>query len=135
MKLTEFIFDKMGVPKFGSYLDLSSFRHKLLAGNVSNVSTPGYKAQDIDFTKEYLKASGSSTQLAGVMTNARHLPTGAHQAKPPDVNRSGIEAGEINSVNVDQEIASMAQNELLFTISAQLLKRRFDGLRNAITSE
>lgn len=135
MKLTELIFEKLGVPRFGSYLDLSSYRHKLLAGNVSNVSTPGYKAQDIDFTAEFARLSGRSSQLAGITTDDRHIPTGAHADRSPRIEKERVEPGMINSVNIDEAIASMAQNELQFTIGAQLLRRRFDGLRSVITSE
>ena len=47
--LSKMIFDKIGVPNFRKYLSLGSFRHKLISGNMANLSTPGYKSEDIDF--------------------------------------------------------------------------------------
>jgi len=41
----------------------------------------------------------------------------------------------MNSVDIDNEIAEMAQNELEFTIAAKLLQKKFQVLRKAITSK
>lgn len=134
-KLTSFLFDKSGVPAFGKFLNLTSLRHKLISGNVANVSTPGYRAQDVDFRAELAKISGMSSHLPGLTTHPRHIPTGQHPGKEPDVDRRKVAAGDMNSVDIDQEISRMAQNELLFTIGARLLQLKFEGFRKAITSK
>ena len=64
-KLTNFLFDGVGVPTYQKFLDLASIRHKLISGNVANVSTPGYKARDIDFDSEFERATKSGSNLAG----------------------------------------------------------------------
>ncbi|MDZ4722901.1 MAG: flagellar basal body rod protein FlgB [candidate division Zixibacteria bacterium] len=135
IKLSQYIFDKIGVPSYKKYLDMAAFRHKLLSGNLSNISTPGYKAKDINFTDEFNKANGATTQLTRVTTHQNHIPIGNHPSKPPKVNREGIVDGEMNSVDIDREITQMTQNEILFTVGAKLLQRKFEGLRTAITSK
>ncbi len=134
-KLTDFIFEKVGVNDYQKFLDLASTRHKLVSGNVANVSTPGYRSQDIDFKGELEKIGNKSSHLKGAVTHAGHIPTGHSSAKPLEVSRGRIAEGDINSVDIDQEVSRMAQNELLFTVGARLLKMKFDGLRNAIKSE
>lgn len=133
--LSKFIFTKMGVPNFARYLDLGSFRQKLISGNMANAATPGYEAQGIDFEREYQRLTGSTNHLAGALTDANHIPLGEHAAKPPRVQMDKLEEGDVNSVDIDQEVANLAQNELQFTIGAELLKRKFDSMRNAITSK
>lgn len=132
--ISKFLFDKMAVPSFRKYLNLGSFRHKLIAGNMANVATPGYKAEDIDFQKEFDRLTTQTGHVVGMLTDENHIPVGAHEAKAPKVNETKIKNGDVNSVDIDQEVADLAQNELLFTIGAELLKRKFDGMRNAITS-
>ncbi len=133
-KTTNFVFNRVGIPRFEKYLDLASFRHKLIGGNVANVSTPGYRSRQIDFNEEYARLTNETDQLAGATTHPAHLPLGFHTDRPPEPDEIKVEEGELNSVDIDKEISTLAQNELLFTIAARLLKHKFDGLRKAITS-
>ncbi len=133
--LTKFIFNKMGVPNYQKYLTLGSYRHKLISGNISNVSTPEYKAEDIDFQGEYSRLTAQSNHIAGAITNPNHIPLGNHENRQPDVKKQSITDGDINSVNIEEQASNMAQNELLYTIGAKLLKQKFDGLKTAITSK
>lgn len=134
-KLTQYIFNKMGVPSFQKYLDLSAYRHKLVSGNVANASTPGYRAKDIDFEKEFQKATGKTNHLEGVTTRPGHIALGSHPQKPPKLEQDKVQEGEMNSVDIDREVSNMTQNELLYTIGARMLQRRFEGLKTAITSK
>ena len=135
IKLTEFLFERIGVPDFSKFLDLSALRHKLISGNVANASTPGYSRQDIDFFSEFERASGTSSHLAGEATHSDHIPLGNHESRTPDINSEPVEAGEVNSVDIDKEVTTLAQNELLFSVGAKLLQNKLAALRNAITSE
>ena len=134
-KLTQLVFNKIEIPRFQKFLNLTSLRHKLVASNVANGSTPGYEAKDIDFDKEFARATGSGPGLEGRVTHERHLPLGQSQGRAPRVHSTKVEAGEMNSVDIDQEIATLAQNELAYTVAARLIKGKFEGLRNAITSK
>lgn len=134
-KITQFIFNKAGIPKSQKYLDLAALKHKLVSGNVANVSTPGYKAKDFDFHNEFKKASGAGNSLRGFTTNSNHIPIGQHEAKPPKIHAEKVQIGEMNSVDIDKEISNLAQNELLYEVGATLLQRKFEGLRKAIQSK
>ncbi|MFQ5499588.1 MAG: flagellar basal body rod protein FlgB [Candidatus Zixiibacteriota bacterium] len=134
-KLTQTVFDGVGVNSVKKYLDLAAVQHRLVSRNVANVSTPGYKSRNIDFQSEFNRANGKTTRLEGVTTNPKHIPTGHHPKRGPKVNVAKVVDGDMNSVDIDREISNMAQNELLYTIGAQMLKGKFDSLRKAITSK
>jgi flagellar basal-body rod protein FlgB len=134
-KLTDFVFNKMGVPTLRKYLDLAAYRHKLVSGNIANVSTPGYRQKDIDFQKEFLKATGKTNHLEGTITNPGHIPLGTTQNSQPKVSQEKVQDGSMNSVDIDKEVSTMAQNELLYTIGAKMLQRKFEGIKTAITSK
>ncbi len=134
-KINDFIFASNGIPKLENYVNLTAFRHKLKAGNVSNSATPGFKSRDINFQKEFDNLNNSGSRLTGTTTNSAHIPLGQHNSRGPKVDDTKVQTGEINSVDIDKEIAEMAQNELLFTIGARLLQRKFEGIRKAITSK
>jgi flagellar basal-body rod protein FlgB len=133
--ISDFIFDKIGVPAYRKFLGLASLRHKLISGNVANVSTPGYRSKDIDFKAEFAKAGEQSKHIAGTVTHHGHMPLGSHSSRPPKILEQDIPSEQLNSVDVDREVSELARNELLFTIGARLLQRKFQGLRNAITSK
>ena len=134
-QLTKFIFEKIGVPSFQKYLTLGSYRHKLISSNISNVSTPGYQAEDIDFQGEFNKMTSQTNHIAGALTNPNHIPLGTHPQRAPQVDHQQIKDGDINSVNIEEQASNLAQNELLYTIGAKLIKQRFEGLKSAITSK
>lgn len=132
-KIAQFMFERTGVHKFSKYLDVSSFRHKLIAGNLSNVSTPGYRSRDIDFQSEFDRAVGKPSGLVGATTHQNHIPIGEHAAKDPAIEEAELAPDELNAVDPDHEVSNMAQNELIYSVGATLLKRKFDGLRKAIS--
>lgn len=134
-KLSQFIFDGVGVPRFQKYLNLTSLRHKLIAGNVVNVSTPGYRSQDIDFQAELKKLSKEDSVVKGKMTHAKHIPLGNHPDRLPEVKSMRVKSGSMNSVDIDSEVSKMAQNELLYTVAARIMRGKFEGLRKVINSK
>ncbi len=133
--LSKMIFDKIGVPNFRKYLSLGSFRHKLISGNMANLSTPGYRAEDIEFQDEFARLTKQANHVAGALTNPNHIPLGQHEQKAPRIEKTKIQDGDVNSVDIDREASNLAQNELLYTIGAQLLQRKFQALKTAITSK
>ena len=134
-KLTQFMFEGIGVSRYRKYMDLASLRHRLISGNVANASTPGYRSKDIDFQKEFERATSQTSHIAGTVTDAQHIPLGQSQDRDPKINETKVTSDNLNSVDIDGEVSNMAQNELRYTIGARLLQKKFDGLRKAITSK
>lgn len=134
-KITSYLFNKVGVGNVRRFLNLSSMRQKLISGNIANVSTPGYESKDFDFEGELKNITDKSSHLSGTMTHSGHLPLGRSEARSPEVESQRVATGEINSVDIDQEIPRLAKNELMYTIGARILRNKFDGLRKVITSK
>lgn len=131
--IRQVIIDKTSVPTLRRMLDLSSFRHKLIASNVANVTTPGYVAKSIDFDSE-LKKAMRPERLHATITHPRHIPLRSSKESPPEVEST--EPGEnttgINSVDIDREMADLAQNQLTYELGAKLIGRKFKALKSAI---
>ena len=94
------------------YMDLLSARQKLVATNIANADTPGYRTQDIDFQSEFLHATGGAPRAVGV----NDLP----------VKNDG------NNVSLDREARLLAENALRFQVAAQLMKTQIAAVRSAI---
>jgi flagellar basal-body rod protein FlgB len=94
------------------YMDLLSSRQKLVASNIANADTPGYRTQDIDFQSEFLNAAGGAPRTAEVT----ELP----------VKNDG------NNVSLDREARLLAENALRFQLASQLMKSQLRVVRSAI---
>lgn len=134
--LDKMVFNKVGLPLMESYLDLSSARHKLIAGNLTNVSTPGYRSKDIDFHGELRKVLNKDSHIEGKLTDPAHIPLGKSELKGPEiiVNKSSATNG-INNVDVDKEVSNLSKNQIYYSVGAKLLAGKFQGLRTAIKSK
>ena len=116
-------------------LDLRMMRHDVIASNIANQETPGYKAKDLSFQKELNKA-GAVVNAGLVRTNKAHLSgastsshiSGVEIKERPDAN-SNLDN---NNVNPEKEMAMMAENNIMYDASVQLLSKKFRGLMDAI---
>lgn len=130
------IFAKSGVPLLEKYMQLASVKHKLTSGNLANISTPGYKSKDIDFHGELKKAIGQKGGLKMTMTQPNHIQPGqSSNDEPKIITDNSPESNGINNVNVDKEMADLAQNQVAYTLGARMLSLKFQGLRKAIKGE
>ena len=117
-------------------LDASAMRQKAIANNIANVNTPGYQRIEVSFENELRKALNPQ-QLMGAQTNAAHMPIGRPDLKhiQPQAYRPNDPTlpGQINNVDIDMEMAKLAENQILFNAGVKLMTDRSGVLRSAIT--
>ena len=115
---------------------LRSKKAEVIAGNIANLDTPGYKAKNFEFAEQLRKASQSSTNsLPMTATNNNHFgqPGDINSIRGKIVNKTNPLGGlDKNSVNLDQEMADQAINDEAYLRSMQLLKSKMAILKNAI---
>ncbi len=105
-------------------LKASSLRQKVLADNVANVDTPGFKRSDVDFQLALNDALGSALSLK--TTVPKHITrVGAENQSIVQTDRSTSFRNDSNNVDIDREMANVAENGLYYnaltrTISSQL---------------
>ena len=94
------------------YLDLLSNRQSLVASNLANADTPGYRTRDIDFRAEF---------------------ESAWSAAPEPVEVGGLPVrNDGNNVSVDREARLLAENALRFNVASGLLRTELRTIRSAI---
>lgn len=106
----------------GAALELRSARLGVLASNIANAATPGYKARDIDFTAA-LKA-----RLNGSATN--NAVAGATHYRVPV-----MPALDGNTVELSTEQSAFAENAVGYTATLQFLTQRIDEVTRALKGE
>lgn len=111
-------------------LDGSWNRHEILANNVANAETPGYKRVEYDFQKQLLKEF--SKVDAPRITDARHLLGTTGRGTFTEQDLSSITA-DGNSVDIDKEMGEVATNTLYYEAVSAQLTSYLGLLRKAIT--
>ena len=53
-------FSDKGIVLLSKLLDLTSTKNKVLANNIANANTPGFKKYDVSFQKELVKAGSAN---------------------------------------------------------------------------
>jgi flagellar basal-body rod protein FlgB len=131
--LEKAIFNSGLIPAYGKLADLSALKHKLIASNVANANTSGYQKKEIDFDKE-LKKAIAKPRIASTATDPQHIPLGNTPGGPPKIKqiKQSDNSTGLNSVDIDEEMAALAQNQLIFDYGAEMLARKFKGLKAAI---
>ena len=119
-------------------LDLRSMRHELLVTNVANLDTPGYRAVDLDFSRELDRAQGRLGDVTLAVAHPRHFPYGPDEAGGVSFGHDETwpslqsVANDGNSVDLEREMAKLAENHLMHNAVAQILSRSFAKLRYSI---
>jgi flagellar basal-body rod protein FlgB len=105
------------IERLTHFLDATSYRSGIIAGNIANIDTPGYHARDVDFR----------SQLASLMSDDP-------QPQLPRVTEvSGLtERPDGNNVNIDREGLALGQAQLQFQTGVALMKSELHRLSAAI---
>ncbi|HET7809736.1 MAG TPA: flagellar basal body rod protein FlgB [Steroidobacteraceae bacterium] len=120
-------------------LDVRGRRTELIANNLANADTPGYKSRDIDFREAMARAAGEKA-TSGVhlsTTQAGHIggAASADATGNPDLKYRTPLAPALdgNTVDTQLEQAAFAENAVRYQATLTFLSNKFRGLITAIT--
>ena len=102
-------------------LNYSSLKQKVISENIANTETIGYKRRDVDF-KDLLE-SGMKT-LSNLDLKKTDFKVTIDKSKE---NVSGV-----NNVDVNKEMADMAQNSIMFKFGAKKINTYYQTLQKII---
>ncbi len=95
------------------YMDLLSARQKVVASNIANADTPGFKTRDLDFQSEFQSVMSSGS------------PRAAEVAGLPAKNDG-------NNVDLDREARLLAENAMRFNLASGLMRTQIRMVKEAI---
>ena len=128
---------------FGKALGLSQHamllraeRAGVLASNLANVDTPGYKARDFNFHQALASQMDGDAPVLRA-TQARHFGHTAGQSKDPDYAYRMTQQPSIDGNTVEESVehAEYMKNSVEFQVAFTMLNSSFKGLRKAIKGE
>jgi flagellar basal-body rod protein FlgB len=96
--------------ELGHFLSYLSQRQQVIASNIANADTPGFKTRDVEMPLDFRTTLNSAV-----------------------IEASGLEShNDGNNVSMDREARLLSENSLKFTLATQMLKGELKGIRSAI---
>jgi flagellar basal-body rod protein FlgB len=120
-------------------LKVRADKMEVIAGNLANANTPGYKARDIDFQSAMNKAMNSSQASQSgpsslVRTNEKHLQGSSSARFDLEFRISDQpDTGDGNNVDVQKERNAFLENGMRYEASLMLLSGKFSGMKKALS--
>jgi flagellar basal-body rod protein FlgB len=119
--IMDMLFDKT-MKMLSGMLDFRATRHKTIISNVANIDTEGFKPSDISF-KQIL---GKANLIQISTTDPGHINRNVHGAVPFEMTTSE------EKVMMDKEMASLAENQMMYNMTVDMLSRKFKGINTVL---
>jgi flagellar basal-body rod protein FlgB len=117
-------------------LNLRSTNQKLIVSNIANMDTPDFKAFKMMVDEEMKVSAGAPPRLNMTRTQTGHL---AMTPKSTDLGRvERVEndpmalRGDGNTVELDTEMANLAENTLMYNTATRIISTKFKLLKDVI---
>ena len=105
-------------------LDVAALRQDVIAQNVANVNTPGYRTMGVNFEDALKEAVTPDSKLRVAEVTPEVAPSGG-----------GTESDDGNNVDFDLEIARLQKNAIYVQVYAQMLANDLAQFRSAIKGQ
>lgn len=116
-------------------LNLRIKRAEILASNMANADTPGFKAKDMEFN-DVLKGISSNQSSKLVATDPKHLTAGASNMDVELFERAPLQTSlDGNTVDTQIESAKFAENNLRYLASLRIIDMKIKAFTTAIRGE
>jgi len=120
-------------------LNFREMRQELISSNVANANTPGFKAKKMDFEAALARALDVDGQMQMNVTDGRHhnVGNGGFNNLDPEIydDPNGVVSENGNTVDVEAEMARMAENKLMYDALVQLINKKMGIMKYAVNSE
>ncbi len=116
-----------------SALDGLSAQQEVIGQNLTNVDTPGYRAQKVDFKAALRRVLNQNGKVVMQTTHQAHLSS----TRPVDhfqisLREGGALRADGNNVDIDVELTQMTETVIQYQALAQLINRKFAGIKQII---
>jgi flagellar basal-body rod protein FlgB len=127
------VFQKTTIPVLEEVVYFSQARHEVLAGNIANLDTPGYRTKDLspevfqERLREAIEVRGAP-ESAGVRSLA-----GSDPLREVRQSMKTILRHDENEVGMEQQVMAMTKNQTTHNVAIALMTSQFRLLEAAVT--
>lgn len=130
------IFDGTSIPVLEQVVNFSQARHNVLAGNIANLDTPGYRTRDLSPELFQQRLRKALVERDRHPERAGGLEVGGarrHSLGEASKDLSGILRHDDSNVAVEQQVSAAAKNQLQHNLAVTIMNSQFRLLQTAIS--
>lgn len=115
-------------------LDAAALRQRVIADNIANADTPGFKKGVVEF-ETALRQALNGEPLALKTTDPRHIGSDSLSSIVPRVERitTTTQRADGNNVDVEEEMINLVTNNLTYQAAVRFISGKFSSLRYVIS--
>ncbi|MGA2797194.1 MAG: flagellar basal body rod protein FlgB [Thermoguttaceae bacterium] len=135
------LFDSTTIPVLQEVVNFSQARHTVLAGNIANMDTPGYKVRD-------LSVQDFQSRLQQAIELRHEPPSSSEGLSPGEIGLRGAEPlAEVaknsktilhhdqNNVGIEHQVTEMVKNQMQHNMALSIMVQQFHLLETAISEK
>jgi flagellar basal-body rod protein FlgB len=131
------------IPRLTNALDFQSQalvlraeRQKVIASNIANADTPGYKARDFDFAAALREATGQAGAGHGIATDVMASGGGVGGRAAPELRYAVPSQTHLdsNTVDMDRERSAFVDNSVKYEATLRFINGSVRTLQDAMKS-
>ncbi|MEM9827572.1 MAG: flagellar basal body rod protein FlgB [Planctomycetota bacterium] len=126
------LFDQTAIPALQQTTAFAQKRHELLAGNLANLDSPGYRARDLS-VDQFQAALGDALRYGTDVTSAVGVTTRDERMSGPRQAMEQVVYHDESDVSMESQVTELAKNQHLHSLAITTLRSQFSLLRAAIT--
>lgn len=127
------IFQSTTIPALERSMAFSQRRHELLAGNVANIDTPGYRQKDLSETQFQAALADSIRSASDPDIRLSSATTRDDMYSGPRAASEEIVFHDGSDVSIEHQVTEIAKNQHLHGLAVTTMRSQFALLRAAIT--
>jgi flagellar basal-body rod protein FlgB len=116
----------------GRAMDVSSFRHSLISGNIANMDTITYKPRDLDFQKTLEKQIEGLPPKEVYTTNEKHFENFEMERGMNASVYDNSDTFHLDRVDIDEQMSNLAENNIKYRSAIELMTRKMRILKYSI---
>jgi flagellar basal-body rod protein FlgB len=135
------LFDSTTIPVLQEVVNFSQARHTVLAGNIANMDTPGYKVRD-------LSVDDFQSRLQQAIETRHEPPSSSEGLSPGEIpfggadplaevakNSKTIMHHDQNNVGIEHQVTEMVKNQMQHNLALSIMVQQFHLLETAISEK
>lgn len=137
MGIDRFLFSDPTLAFLQRSLNVQDARTAVIAGNLANVDTPGFKARNLDFEKALQTAENNAVRAESLKrTDPRHLPGSQEPDYPVEVIETDQDSIRVdgNTVDQDKEMAKLSSAHTYYNASLTAYTKKLKIINTALSA-
>ena len=129
------IFNASSIPVLEQAVTFAQARHNVLAGNIANMDTPGYRVRDLsvdEFQTRLKEAIENRDRVRNPVSAAEILQRPDHDLKQVKDSMKSILYHDESDVSLEKQVLEISKNQSMHNMAIAIMSNQFQLLNAAI---